>query len=329
MDNNHRNPLVIIAGPTAVGKSEAAVELAKRIGGEIISADSMQIYRGMDIGTAKIRPDQMQGIPHHLIDICDPEEAFDVTRYQQLARKCIAEISGRGHIPIVAGGTGFYIQAVLYDIDFTGSETSPSLRESLTRQLLEKGNLQLHRQLAEIDPQAAREIHPNNVRRVIRALEFYEQTGQRISEHNKEQQEKQSAYRSLYFVLTDDRTRLYERINSRVDEMMREGLLEEVRRLRQKGCTADMQSMQGLGYKELFPVLEGKCALEEAVGMIRQGSRHYAKRQLTWFKREKNCIWIDRRDYPETADVVQMMTEKLERMEDGPDAVLSDAGYSE
>ena len=314
MERTEKIPLIVIAGPTAVGKSEAAVELACRIGGEIISADSMQIYRGMDIGTAKIRPDQMRGIAHHLIDICDPDESFDVTRYQELAKNAVREIHARGHIPILAGGTGFYIQAVLYDIDFSESETASPIRDRLIQEEKEIGAQAMHMRLSAVDPVSARDIHPNNIRRVIRALEFYEQTGMRISDHNMAQRQKPPAYTSLYFVLSDARERLYERIDRRVDQMMQEGLVEEVETLRRKGYTADMQSMQGLGYKELLGMLDGLYPMEEAVRLIKQGSRHYAKRQLTWFRRERDCIWIDRGACPDTKDAVDIMINRMEQI---------------
>ena len=289
-----KKPLVILAGPTAVGKTKASVLLAKKIGGEIISADSMQVYRHMDIGSAKIRPEEMSGVPHHLIDVLDPEEDFNVVRFQQMARQALAEIWSRGRIPMVVGGTGFYIQALLYDIDFTEDSGEDEFRACLEQTAREKGGEYLHQLLENVDPEAAGQIHPHNVKRVIRALEFHRQTGGKISEHNQKEREKQSPYRYAYFVLTDERSRLYERIDCRVDEMMEEGLLEEVRFLRDRGVPKTATSMQGLGYRQLYGYLEGRYTLDEAVRIIKRDTRHFAKRQLTWFRREKDVIWADR-----------------------------------
>lgn len=289
-----KKPLVILAGPTAVGKTKASVLLAKKIGGEIISADSMQVYRHMDIGSAKIRPEEMSGVPHHLIDVLDPEEDFNVVRFQQMARQALAEIWSRGRIPMVVGGTGFYIQALLYDINFTEDRGEDEFRARLEQTARENGGEYLHQLLENVDPEAAGQIHPHNVKRVIRALEFHRQTGGRISEHNQREREKQSPYRYAYFVLTDERSRLYERIDRRVDEMMEEGLLEEVRFLRDRGVPKTATSMQGLGYRQLYGYLEGRYTLDEAVRIIKRDTRHFAKRQLTWFRREKDVIWADR-----------------------------------
>lgn len=289
-----KKPLVILAGPTAVGKTKASVLLAKKIGGEIISADSMQVYRHMDIGSAKIRPEEMSGVPHHLIDVLEPEEDFNVVRFQQMARQALAEIWSRGRIPMVVGGTGFYIQALLYDINFTEDSGEDEFRACLEQTAREKGGEYLHQLLENVDPEAAGQIHPHNVKRVIRALEFHRQTGGKISEHNQKEREKQSPYRYAYFVLTDERSRLYERIDRRVDEMMEEGLLEEVRFLRDRGVPKTATSMQGLGYRQLYGYLEGRYTLDEAVRIIKRDTRHFAKRQLTWFRREKDVIWADR-----------------------------------
>ncbi|WP_072525585.1 tRNA (adenosine(37)-N6)-dimethylallyltransferase MiaA [Clostridium sp. Marseille-P3244] len=289
-----KKPLVILAGPTAVGKTKASVLLAKKIGGEIISADSMQVYRHMDIGSAKIRPEEMSGVPHHLIDVLDPEEDFNVVRFQRMARQALAEIWSRGRIPMVVGGTGFYIQALLYDINFTEDSGEDEFRACLEQTARENGGEYLHQLLENVDPEAAGQIHPHNVKRVIRALEFHRQTGGKISEHNQKEREKQSPYRYAYFVLTDERSRLYERIDRRVDEMMEEGLLEEVRFLRDRGVPKTATSMQGLGYRQLYGYLEGRYTLDEAVRIIKRDTRHFAKRQLTWFRREKDVIWADR-----------------------------------
>lgn len=290
-----KKSLIILTGPTAVGKTELSIQLAKAINGEIISADSMQVYRGMNIGTAKITKKQMQGIEHYLIDILDPEEEFHVALFQQLAKEAIKQIYKKGKIPIIVGGTGFYIQAVLYDIDFTEGDCDISYRKQLEDLAKEKGALYLHEQLKEIDYNSYCAIHANNVKRVIRALEYYKQTGQKISDHNEREQKKQSPYQFAYFVLYQERALLYEKINQRVDAMIEEGLLEEVKSLYKKGYTKEMVSMQGIGYKELFSYLEGKQSLEEAVDQIKRDTRHFAKRQLTWFAREKEILMIEKK----------------------------------
>ena len=291
-----KRPLIILTGPTAVGKTAASIGLAKAVGGEIISADSMQVYRQMDIGSAKITKDEMQGIPHYLVDVLEPEEAFNVVRFQELAKEAMEEIFRNGHIPIVVGGTGFYIQALLYDIDFTENDSDLSFREALEKKAREEGAESLHALLDKADSQAAEQIHPHNVKRVIRALEFNRKTGQKISEHNERERQKESPYNFAYFVLTDDRKALYDRIDRRVDKMMEQGLLEEVRRLKDRGLPRDSVSMQGLGYKELFAYLEEEYPLEEAVRIIKRDTRHFAKRQLTWFRRERDVVWIDRQE---------------------------------
>lgn len=289
-----KRPLIILAGPTAVGKTALSVRLAKRINAEIISADSMQVYRYMDIGSAKIRPEEMDGVPHHLVDVLDPKEDFNVVRFQQMAKDAAREIWAKGRIPLVVGGTGFYIQALLYDIDFTENDGDIVYRQELEKIAREKGGEYLHTLLEAADPQAALEIHPNNIKRMIRALEFHRQTGGKISEHNEKERAKESPYNYAYFVLTDERRRLYERIDKRVDLMLGEGLEDEVRFLREQGVKRGATAMQGLGYKEIYAYLEGECTLEEAVRVIKRDTRHFAKRQLTWFKREKDVIWADR-----------------------------------
>ncbi len=289
-----KRPMIILAGPTAVGKTAASIRLAKAVGGEIISADSMQVYRHMDIGSAKIRPEEMEGVPHYLVDVLEPEEDFNVVRFQQMAKAAAEEIYSRGRIPIAAGGTGFYIQALLYDIDFTENDGDSSFRRELEKTAEEKGGEYLHALLQEADPEAALQIHPHNIKRMIRALEFHHQTGGKISEHNETEREKESPYNFAYFVLTDDRSCLYDRIDRRVDLMMEEGLLDEVRFLKERGVRRDSTAMQGLGYKELYAFLDGEYPLEEAVRIIKRDTRHFAKRQLTWFKRERDVIWADK-----------------------------------
>lgn len=292
-----KRPLIILTGPTAVGKTSLSLSLAKELDGEIVSADSMQVYRYMDIGTAKIREEERQGIPHHLIDVLDPWEDFNVVRFQKMAREALEEIWERGHIPIVTGGTGFYIQALLYDIHFTENNEDSSLRKDLENYARENGAEALHSRLVEVDEKAASQIHFNNVKRVIRALEFYYQTGKKMSEHNEEERKRTSPYDFKYFVLNDEREHLYAGINRRVDLMMEEGLVEEVRKLKEMGCDSAMVSMQGLGYKEILSHLEGEYTLDEAVYKIKRDTRHFAKRQITWFKRERDVIWLHKPDY--------------------------------
>ena len=292
-----KKPLIILTGPTAVGKTKASIGLAKALNGEIISADSMQVYKYMDIGSAKIRPEEMDGIKHYLIDELEPDEEFHVVRFQQMAKAAMEEIYAKGKVPIVVGGTGFYIQALLYDIDFTENEEDTAYRMELEQIAKENGPEKLHEMLREVDPESADAIHANNVKRVIRALEFYKITGQKISEHNEKERAKESPYEFCYFVLNDDRKLLYDRIDLRIDKMMEEGLLEEVSSLKNKGYTKDMVSMQGLGYKEILDYLNGECSLEEAIYILKRDTRHFAKRQLTWFRRERDVIWVDKNNY--------------------------------
>lgn len=306
-----KKPLVILTGPTAVGKTALSIGLAQAIGGEIISADSMQVYRSMDIGSAKIMPDEMQGIPHHLVDVLEPWEEFNVVRFQQMAKRACEEIWGRGHIPIVTGGTGFYIQALLYDIDFTENDEDTEFRTQMEQLAsTEEGRDKLYQRLKEVDPASAEAIHANNIKRVIRALEFYEKTGTPISAHNEEQKQKESPYAFLYAVLSRDRSVLYDRIDRRVDMMMEEGLVKEVQGLMAQGCTRQMVAMQGLGYKEIIDHLDGKLSLEEAVYIIKRDTRHFAKRQMTWFRREKDVTFIQM-DGRQEAEVLQEILEKL------------------
>ncbi len=289
-----KRPLVILTGPTAVGKTALSIGLAKAIDGEIICADSMQVYRRMDIGSAKITPEEMAGVPHHLIDVLEPDQEFNVVVFQKLAKRALVDIYSRGRIPIVVGGTGFYIQALVYDIDFTENDEDTALRRSLEEQARREGPEALYERLRAVDPESCESIHAHNIKRVIRAIEFYEKTGKKISAHNREQRQNDSPYNFAYFVLNDDRERIYKRINERVDLMMAQGLTEEVRALWESGCRKDMVSMQGLGYKELLSYLEGETSLEEAVYLIKRDTRHFAKRQLTWFRREKEVIWIEK-----------------------------------
>ena len=292
-----KKPFVVLAGPTAVGKTKMSIRLAKAIGGEIISADSMQVYRHMDIGSAKIRPEEMEGVPHHLIDVLEPSEEFHVVKFQQMAKEAMTGIYDRGHIPILTGGTGFYIQAVLYDIDFTKESGDDAYRKEL-EEFAERSEAEaLHERLAAVDPKAAKDIHPHNIKRVIRALEYHHQTGDLISRHNEQERQKESPYDASYFVLNDDRQKLYHQIDRRVDLMIEAGLVDEVQALKDMGCISSMVSMQGLGYKEILAYLDGVLSLDDAIYRIKRDTRHFAKRQITWFKREKDVIWVDKPDF--------------------------------
>lgn len=310
-----QKPMIILTGPTAVGKSALSVELAKKINGAVISADSMQVYRHMDIGSAKITPEEMQGVTHYMIDELEPDEEFHVVRFVTMAKEYLKEIYADGKIPIIAGGTGFYIQALLYDIDFTEQQCDETYRRQLEDLAREHGAEYLHGILREVDPASAEAIHANNIKRVIRALEFYHLSGKKISEHNETERQKQSPYNFAYFVLTDERAKLYERIDRRVDAMIEAGLVEEVKKLKSMGCSREMVSMQGLGYKEILAYLDGGCTLEEAVYIIKRETRHFAKRQLTWFKRERDVIGLDKQafGYDDAAiltDMISILEEK-------------------
>ncbi|HIT89305.1 MAG TPA: tRNA (adenosine(37)-N6)-dimethylallyltransferase MiaA [Candidatus Merdenecus merdavium] len=311
-----KRPLIILTGPTAVGKTALSIKLAKAVDAEIISADSMQVYKKMDIGSAKIRKGEMEGIPHYLIDELEPDEEFHVAKFQTLAKEYMEEIYAKGKIPFIVGGTGFYIQALLYDIDFTKEEGDSSYRTYLEDLVKEKGADYLHHMLKEVDEQSAIDIHKNNIKRVIRALEYHHLTGDKMSLHNKEQKKKESPYEFCYFVLNDDRDLLYKRIDQRVDDMVAEGLIEEVQRLKDQGYMKDLVSMQGLGYKEILSYLDGALTLEESLYILKRDTRHFAKRQLTWFKREKDVIWIDKREFGrEDEQILAEMIHHLKRRE--------------
>ncbi len=307
-----KKPLIVLTGPTAAGKTGLSIGLARLMKGSVISADSMQVYRHMDIGSAKIKKEEMQEIPHYLIDAFEPDEEFHVVRFQEYAKKYMREIYDQGRIPIIVGGTGFYIQALLYDIDFTKEQGDAEYRRNLEKIAQEQGSTVLHEMLKEADPKAAEQIHEHNRKRIIRALEFYHLSGQRISEHNEAERQKESPYNFAYFVLNDDRERLYKRINERVDKMLEDGLVAEVKNLQMLGCNRHMVSMQGLGYKEILSYLEGEYGLEEAVYRIKRDTRHFAKRQLTWFRREREVIWVDKPQFGYDNDkILSFMQEVL------------------
>ena len=307
MTNEQKPRLYIIAGPTAVGKTKASLLFAKKMNAEIISADSMQVYRGMDIGTAKLREDEMQDIRHHLIDILSPFDEFNIAIFKELAKKAIEDIHNRGKEAVLVGGTGFYIQSVLYDTDFTTGDSDKELRESLSLEYDKKGAEYMYAKLKELDEKAAESIHPNNKKRIIRAIEYALSNDKKISEHNINERAKKSPYNYKYFVLNLERKKLYNRIEQRVDMMLKQGLLAEVKKLHEFGCNKDMVSMKGIGYKEILTYLEGGISLEEAGELIKKETRHFAKRQITWFKREKEAIWLDIDDFANEEDLVSYM----------------------
>lgn len=293
--------LVVITGPTAVGKTDISIKLAKEIDGEIISADSIQVYKGLDIGSAKITEEEMDGVKHYLIDVLDPTEEFDIYTFKKMAEEAIDKIYVKGKIPIIVGGTGFYIQSVLYDVDFEETHVDMQYRIELEELVGLYGNDYIHKMLEEVDPEYAAGIHPNNVKRVIRALEFYHENNMPLSEHNSEQKMNKSPYNFAYYVLNDDREVLYDRINKRVDKMFDSGLVDEVKGL---GLDESSQSMQGIGYKEVLEYLNGNISEDECKELIKKNTRHFAKRQLTWFRHEKVVQMIDYRDFDRDVDKV-------------------------
>ena len=284
-------PLLVIVGPTAVGKTRLAIKLAHRLGGEIISADSRQVYRYMDIGTAKPTLAEREGVPHHLMDIIYPDEEFSAAAYQRLAQRAIGEVWQRKRMPILAGGTGFYVNAVIDNYNFSSTAINWDFRLRLRRLGEERGGGYLLAKLDQVDPVTAQRLHPNDLRRIIRALEVYKFTGRPLSQWE-EEQEKESPYELCLIGLNMKRPLLYERINRRVEEMVAEGLVEEVRGLLAKGYSPALNSMQGLGYKEIIPYLEGKISLEEAIEVLQRDTRRCAKRQLTWFRRDGRISWF-------------------------------------
>lgn len=286
------NRLICICGPTASGKTALSVALAKQLHTEIISADSMQIYRGMDIGTAKPTAEERQGVPHHLLDVCAPGEAFSVARYVELADAAAQDILSRGMVPVVAGGTGLYMDALIECSTFSGDETDLSVREKYQRMAAEQGNEAVHTCLAKVDPEGAERLHPNNLKRVIRALEVYEQTGMTIEAFNRLHKRPAPKYAALKIgVCPSERQTLYDRIDRRVDQMLADGLLEETKHLLDRGALTGTAA-QAIGYKELLGYLQGEAPLEDCVALLKQRSRNYAKRQLTWLKRDDNIRWI-------------------------------------
>ena len=306
-----KNKLIILAGPTASGKTSVSIDLAKRLGGEIISADSMQVYKYMDVGTAKISVEEMQGVKHHLIDVLDPKEDFNIVKFQNMVKCSIEEIVKNGHIPILVGGTGFYIQSVIYDIDFNNEDDNSSVRKKLEEEYDAFGADFMHEKLKKIDIVSAQTIHKNNKKRIIRAVEYFLINNEPISSHNEVQREKKSPYDFRFFVLNPPRDILYERINKRVDIMVENGLVDEVKKLREMGLSTANISMQGIGYKEIIEYLDGEVSLETAIENIKQNTRHMAKRQVTWFKREKDVIYVDPFSFESNDKIVDYMIEKI------------------
>ena len=302
-----KKKLYIIGGPTAVGKTELSIAFAKKFGCEIISADSMQVYKYMDIGSAKISKEEMDGVPHYLVDCLDPTENFNVARFQEMAKEAMEEIYAHGKIPLIVGGTGFYTQAVIKDIDFTENEVDEALRREIDELAEKMGADFMHDELRKVDPESADAIPAANMKRVCRAIEFYRATGEKISDHNETERAKESPYDYRYFVLNLPRNVLYDRIERRVDIMMESGLIDEVKLCIEKGCTKDMNSMQGLGYKQLIRYFDGLCSLEKAVDDIKKETRHFAKRQLTWFRREKDVIWVEKDKYSDIDEILRYM----------------------
>ena len=305
-------PLLILAGPTAVGKSDISVKVAKALGGECISADSIQVYKGLTIGSGKIREEEMEGVPHHLLDILNPEEDYDASAFQRMAREKVEEIYRRESLPILVGGTGFYIQAMLRDIDFQeeDEEEKERLRSKLEKERKERGSTALHEELKLVDPVSAEEIHPHNRQRIMRALEYFYLHKSPISKHNQEEKEKEALFDSLFLVLNRNREDLYEGINARVEKMFQDGLVSEVEAFYKKGYTEHSPGFKGIGYREIFPYLRGECSLSECKALIQQNSRHYAKRQLTWFKREKNTIFVDAENFKSREEEAEWIIEK-------------------
>lgn len=288
-----KQKLIVIAGPTATGKSDIAVRLAKKINGEIISADSMQVYKYMDIGTAKITESEMMGVKHYLIDELFPDEAFSVADFKRLAEKYISEIRQKSKTPIIVGGTGFYLNSVLYGNDFSAGEPDEAYRNYLYSLATDSGNGILHKMLSELDPESAASIHQNNVKRVVRALEYYRQTGRKISEHNADEKKREYKYDISMFILNTERDVLYKRIDKRVDAMLEAGLVHEVETLLSMGYTENLVSMQGIGYCEIVKYLTGGLSFTDAVAMIKRETRRFAKRQLTWFRNQTCGNWIN------------------------------------
>lgn len=299
--------LLILVGPTAVGKTGISIDLAKKINGEIISADSMQIYKYMDIGTAKIKEDEMENIPHYLIDIVYPDEEFTVAEYKNKAEKHIDKINDYGNIPIMVGGTGLYLNSIVYELRFTAVEANEKFREKYMEIADLNGNQYIYDELLKVDETSAKRINPNDRKRIIRALEIFYETGKPMSDYNKDFRKEVDKYNLVMIGLTMDRAKLYSRINERVDLMLNDGLIEEVQKLLDMGYTKDLVSMQGIGYKEIISYLEKNIGLDEATEILKRNTRRYAKRQLTWFRRDNRIKWIDVNQFNSTEEISKLI----------------------
>jgi tRNA dimethylallyltransferase len=303
--------LLILGGPTAVGKTDISIKIAQKLGGEIISADSMQIYKYMDIGSAKVTVDEMKGIPHYMIDIVEPDKSFNVSDFKRIAEEKIDEITARKRLPMVVGGTGLYINSLICSYDFSEAGIDQDYRDHLEGLAELKGKEYIHGMLKDVDYGSYERLYPNDLKRVIRALEVYRMIGVTITEYNSMRQEYVCPYNLEYYVLTMDRASLYNRINLRVDLMMKKGLIDEVESLKARGYNGDMQSMKGIGYKEILYYLEGKMTLEEAVELIKKSSRNYAKRQLTWFRKDPRVKWINKDEFDSDDDIADYIVNRV------------------
>ncbi|MCR5626423.1 MAG: tRNA (adenosine(37)-N6)-dimethylallyltransferase MiaA [Lachnospiraceae bacterium] len=310
---SEKKKLVILSGPTAAGKSALSISLAKDIGGEIISADSMQVYKYLDIGSDKISKEAMKGVPHYLVDVLDPKDDFNVARFQTMAKEAMEKIYSNGHIPIVVGGTGFYIQALLYGIDFEEEQVDPALRARLEEEAERLGKTAMHKRLEEKDPESAAAIPEGNLKRVLRALEYYESTGEKFSDYNANERRKEAVYDFFYFVVTKPREELYKGIEERIDLMIERGLAEEVKALVEMGVPEEANSMKGIGYRQLIPYLKGEITLEKAIYDIKLDTRHFAKRQLTWFRRERDVRFIEKDKFSSDEDVLKYMEDEIRK----------------
>jgi len=300
---NNKENLLIILGPTAIGKSDVAINVAQKINGEIISADSMQIYKYMDIGTAKVKPEEMRGIPHYLIDIVYPDEEFTVADFKHEAEKYISEINNKNKLPIVVGGTGLYINSLVYELKFTKVKSNPDLRQNLNELAEKYGNNYIYNKLCKIDSISAKRINPNDRKRIIRALEIYYETGKPMSYFNNNFRKESNKYNLIMIGLNTDRKLLYSRIEKRIDEMINRGLIDEVKNLLNMGYNKNLTSMQAIGYKEIISYLEGEIELSEAINILKRNTRRFAKRQLTWFRRDNRIKWIDIKDFKDIDDI--------------------------
>ena len=308
----NRPKIAVITGPTATGKTRLSVELAREMNGEIVSADSMQIYRGMDIGTAKVTQREMQGVRHHMIDVASPFEPYSVSRYVEQASACIDDILARGKLPIVAGGTNLYIDSLIAGLDFADNEQDNALREALGKEYDTSGGEAMLERLRSFDPERAEKLHPADKRRIVRAIEVYELTGRTITEHDRETKLREKRYDAAKIALCfEDRQELYDRINARVDEMVREGLYDEVKRLLDAGLSPDCTAMQAIGYKEPAAYFAGRMSMDEATELIKLSSRRYAKRQLTWLRRDEDIFWLRWGKVPDFAEARRLSTEFL------------------